>query len=74
MASKAVTSGKLTAEHIAKITFDAIEQDAFYIFSHPHALESVRQGAEELAAVRNPPDPFAHKPELREQLITALRG
>ena len=72
MASKAVTSGKLTAEHIATITFEAIEHDAFYVFSHPHALEGVRQNAEELVALRNPVDPFAHKPELRTQLVSAL--
>lgn len=73
MASKAVTSGKLTAEHIAQLTFDAVERDAFYVFSHPHALDSIRQNAENLIALRDPPDPFASKPELREQLVTALR-
>lgn len=73
MASKAVTSGKLTAEHIAQLTFDAIERDAFYVFSHPHALDSIRQNAENLVALRDPADPFASKPELREQLVTALR-
>ena len=73
MASKAVTSGKLTAEHIAQLTFDAIERDTFYVFSHPHALDSIRQNAENLVALRDPADPFASKPELREQLVTALR-
>ena len=73
MASKAVTSGKLTAEHIAQLTFDAVERDAFYVFSHPHALDSIRQNAENLVALRDPTDPFASKPELREQLVTALR-
>lgn len=73
MASRAVTSGKLTAEHIAQLTFDAIERDAFYVFSHPHALDSIRQNAENLVALRDPADPFASKPELREQLVTALR-
>jgi NAD(P)-dependent dehydrogenase (short-subunit alcohol dehydrogenase family) len=73
MATKAVTSGKLTAEHIAQLTFDAIERDAFYVFSHPHALDGIRQGAENLVALRNPADPFASKPELRAQLVTALR-
>jgi len=73
MGSKAVTSGKLTAEHIAQLTFDAVERDGFYVFSHPQALDSIRQNAEDLIASRNPADPFAHKPELRVQLITALR-
>jgi NAD(P)-dependent dehydrogenase (short-subunit alcohol dehydrogenase family) len=73
MASNAVTSGKLTAEHIAQLTFDAVERHAFYVFSHPHALDSIRQNAENLVALRDPADPFASKPELREQLVTALR-
>lgn len=73
MASKAVTSGKLTAEHIAQLTFDAIERDAFYVFSHPHALESIRQNAENLVTLRDPADPFTAKPELRAQLVSALR-
>jgi NAD(P)-dependent dehydrogenase (short-subunit alcohol dehydrogenase family) len=73
MVSKAVTSGKLTAAEIAHRTFDAIRSDSFYIVSHPDALEGVRQQAEDLTALRNPGDPFAHKPELRAQLQAALR-
>jgi NAD(P)-dependent dehydrogenase (short-subunit alcohol dehydrogenase family) len=74
MVSKAVTSGKLTAADIAQRTFDAIRSDAFYIVSHPDALEGVRQQADDVVALRNPTDPFAHKPELRAQLQAALRG
>lgn len=73
MMSKAVTSGKLTAEHIAGITFDAISRDAFYIVSHPNALDAVLQSAQDIVALRNPSDPFAARPELREQLEAALR-
>ena len=73
MMSKAVTSGKLTAEHIAEITFDAISRDAFYIVSHPNALDAVLQSAQDIVALRNPSDPFAARPELREQLQAALR-
>ena len=74
MISKAVTSGKLTATEIAERTFDAIRRDAFYIVSHPDALDGVRQGAEDIMALRNPTDPFVHKPELRAQLEAALRA
>ena len=74
MISKAVTSGKLTAADIAKRTFEAIRASAFYVVSHPEALEGVRQGAEDIMALRNPTDPFVHKPELREQLEAALRA
>lgn len=74
MVNKAVTSGKLSAADISQLTFDAIRREAFYIVSHPHALDGIRQGAEDLVALRNPADPFAHKPELRTQLETALRA
>ena len=74
MISKAVTSGKLTASEMALRTFDAIRHEAFYIVSHPDGLEGVRQQAENLVALRNPADPFAHKPELRAQLEAALRA
>jgi NAD(P)-dependent dehydrogenase (short-subunit alcohol dehydrogenase family) len=74
MISKAVTSGKLTAHEMAMRTFDAIGDEAFYIVSHPDGLEGVRRQAEDLVALRNPADPFAHKPELRAQLEAALRS
>ena len=74
MISKAVTSGKLTAADMAARTFDSIRADAFYIVSHPDALDAVRQQAEDIVALRNPTDPFTHKPELRVQLQAALRS
>jgi len=39
-----------------------------------HALNGVRQQAEDVMALRNPADPFAHRPELRAQLEAALRA
>ena len=74
MISKAVTSGKLTAAGMAVRTFDSIRNEAFYIVSHPDALQGVSQQANDLVALRNPSDPFAQRPELRTQLQTALRG
>ena len=74
MINKAVASGKLTAADIAERTFDAIKRDSFYIVPHPDALEAVRQQAEDVVALRNPADPFAHKPGLRAQLAAALRA
>ncbi|MBY4897482.1 SDR family oxidoreductase [Cupriavidus sp. AU9028] len=74
MSDKAVTSGKVSAAEVAKMTFDAIRADSFYVYSHPHALGPVQQRFEAILAQRNPGDPFAGKPELREQLIATLRG
>ena len=74
MMIKAVTSAKLTAAHIADLTFEAIANEQFYVLSHPHALEAVLQRAHDVMAQRNPTDPFIARPQLRAQLQAALRG
>ena len=74
MMIKAVTSAKLTAAHIADLTFEAIANEQFYVLSHPHALEAVLQRAHDVMAQRNPMDPFIARPQLRAQLQAALRG
>jgi len=74
LSDKAVGSGKVTAAEVAQKTFDAIRADSFYIYSHPQALEPVRQRFEDIVGPRNPGDPFADKPEVRAGLVAALRG
>ncbi|MCB1607806.1 MAG: SDR family oxidoreductase [Xanthomonadales bacterium] len=74
MVVKAVESGRLTAADIAELTFQGIADNRFYLVSHPKALSQVKDGADALVSLRNPPDPYADRPELRTQLETALRG
>ncbi|MCO4892350.1 SDR family oxidoreductase [Cupriavidus sp. WGtm5] len=74
LSDKAVGSGKVTAAEVAQITFDAIRDESFYIYSHPQALAPVRQRFEDIVGQRNPGDPFADKPEVRAGLVAALRG
>lgn len=71
---KATGSAKVSAEQIAQLTFEAIRQQRFYIYSHPQAMGSVRERFTAIVEQRNPPDPYAGKPELREQLIASLCG
>ncbi len=71
---KAVTSGKVTAAEVAQKVFDAIEQDQFYIYSHPKALGNVKSRTDAILAIQNPPDPFAERPEIGEGLRAALRA
>ncbi len=73
MSDKAVTSGKLTAAQVAQFVFDAMDENRFYIYSHPKSLASVQVRLEDVMTPRNPTDPFAAKPELGAQLRTALR-
>lgn len=76
MSEKAVSSGKVSAAEVAQFVFDAVQADRFYIFSHPNerALAPVGVRLQDILAMRNPTDPFAHRPELGEQLRAALRG
>lgn len=73
MMGKAVGSGKVSAAEVAAKVFDAVRNDNFYVYSHPQALAGVQARMEDVLLGRNPSDPFAAKPELREQLRAALR-
>jgi NAD(P)-dependent dehydrogenase (short-subunit alcohol dehydrogenase family) len=74
MMDKAVQSGKVTAAEVAASTFAAIEGGQFYVYSHPQALRTVQARMEDIVHARNPGDPFADRPQVREQLKAALRG
>jgi NAD(P)-dependent dehydrogenase (short-subunit alcohol dehydrogenase family) len=74
MSDKAVTSGKVTAAEVAQKVFDAVLANQFYIYSHPKAIGAVQTRLEDILQARNPSDPFAHKPELGEELRRALRA
>jgi NAD(P)-dependent dehydrogenase (short-subunit alcohol dehydrogenase family) len=74
MSDKAVSSGKVTAATVAQFVFDALDEDRFYIYSHPKALGNVQSRMEDIVAGRNPSDPFAQRPEVGEQLRQALRS
>ena len=74
MATKAVTSGKVSAADVAQMVVDAVLADQFYIYSHPKALATVQTRLEDIMLQRNPTDPFALKPEVGEKLRAALRA
>lgn len=74
MSDKAVGSGKVTAAEVAQKVFDAMAADQFYIYSHPKSIAGVQVRLEDVLLGRNPTDPFAHKPELGEELKRALRA
>ncbi|WP_210545890.1 SDR family oxidoreductase [Rhodoferax sp. PAMC 29310] len=74
MSDKAVSSGKVSAEDVARLVFDAVSQRQFYIYSHPKAIGSVQSRLEDIMLARNPTDPFIQKPELGASLRTALKA
>ncbi len=74
MSDKAVSSGKVTAAEVAQKVFDAMAEDRFYIYSHPRALGNVQTRMDAIVQQRNPPDPFAERPEIGEMLRQQLRA
>lgn len=76
LGEKAVASGKVSAAEVAQFVFDAMAVNRFYVFSHPNerALAPVALRADDILTMRNPTDPFAHRPELGDKLRAALRG
>ena len=73
MLDKAVHSGKVSAAEVAQTIFDAVAADQFYIYSHPQALGNVQQRMQAIVSQQQPPDPFAARPEVGQQLRTQLR-
>ena len=74
MSEKAVSSGKVSAADVAQKVFDAIVADQFYVYSHPRALGNVQRRTDAIVQGANPPDPFAERPEIGQELRAALRG
>jgi NAD(P)-dependent dehydrogenase (short-subunit alcohol dehydrogenase family) len=74
MSDKAVSSGKVSAQQVAEWTFEAIRSDKFYVFSHPGALGNVQTRMEDIVQQRNPSDPYAAAPQVRDMLRAKLQG
>jgi NAD(P)-dependent dehydrogenase (short-subunit alcohol dehydrogenase family) len=74
MSDKAVSSGKVSAQQVAEWTFEAIRSDKFYVFSHPGALGNVQTRREDIVQQRNPSDPYAAAPQVRDMLRAKLQG
>ena len=63
-AEKAVGSGRLSAAEVARMTFEAVREGRFYVITHPRMLASVELRLQDIAAPRNPSDPYTFKPEV----------
>lgn len=74
MSDKAVSSGKVTAAEVAALVFGAMDEERFYVFSHPKSLAGVQTRLEDVMQLRNPSNPFKDKPELGAQIAALLKG
>lgn len=75
MVGKAVAAGKVSAAEVAEITFDAIRESRFYIYSHPkESPVNIRARMENIVGGANPSDPFEATPQVREALKARLKA
>jgi NAD(P)-dependent dehydrogenase (short-subunit alcohol dehydrogenase family) len=66
--TKAVEGGKLTAQQVAQLTFEAVGAGRFYVLTHPQILPTVQLRFDDVLQGRDPSDPFGARPQLRPQL------
>lgn len=74
LVEKAVSSGKVSAPEVAAMTFKAIENNQFYIYSHPHALGGVEERMRAMVSQTNPGDPYSTTPQVRQMLQSKLKA
>jgi hypothetical protein len=55
------------------MVFDAIQNDHFYIYSHPKALGNAQTRFDAIVHGLNPPDPFAARPDIGVILRDSLK-
>lgn len=53
---KAVSSGKISAEQVAQMVFDAVQGDRFYVFTHPKIKDAIRTRLDDILLERSPTD------------------
>ena len=73
MTSKAVQSGKVSAYDVARLTFEAVANGRFYIYSHPGALGNVTERMDDIVHQRNPGDPYKAAPHIRDMLRAKMQ-
>ena len=55
---KAVASGKLSADDVAKAVVAAVKEDRFYILTHPRIKGAIQARMEDILNERAPRDPM----------------
>ena len=65
---KAVAGGRISADQIAVLTFDAIRARRFHVFTHPQILPAVSARLSAVVAGAEPADPYAARPDARPKI------
>ena len=66
--AKAVSSGRMTAREVAQLTFDAIQANHFYVFTHPQILPSLQARFDAVLNGKPPADPYATRADAKPRL------
>jgi NAD(P)-dependent dehydrogenase (short-subunit alcohol dehydrogenase family) len=74
LVNKAVESGKVSATDVARISFDAIREGRFYIYSHPQLMGTVAERMDAIVHGKPPADAYAATPQLTQALKAGLKG
>lgn len=67
---RAVSAGRLSAADVARLTFEAVSERRFYLFTHPAILASIKARHDAIHRGAEPNDPFAQKPSLAPAVRT----
>ncbi|HEY6820466.1 MAG TPA: SDR family NAD(P)-dependent oxidoreductase [Burkholderiales bacterium] len=59
MLKKAVASGRLSADDVARAVVDAVKKDRFYVLTHPRIKGAIRARLEDILEERPPRDPLS---------------
>ncbi len=62
---KAVAGGRIGADEVARLTFEAVLEDRFHVFTHPQILPSVKARLDAALAGEPPADPYGERPDRR---------
>lgn len=74
MLDKGMTDEQVSAEDVSRLTFDAIREQRFYVFTHPQAVQTgTRARFEAILGMNQPVPAFADQPELRAAMAASLK-
>jgi NAD(P)-dependent dehydrogenase (short-subunit alcohol dehydrogenase family) len=73
LVNKAVESAKVSAADVARITFEAVREGRFYIYSHPQLLRGVAERMDAIVQGQPPADAYAATPQLTQILKAGLK-
>lgn len=73
MLDKALTASTTTCEDIARLAFDGIQEEQFYVFSHGDVLETAATRFNDILSQGAPTDPYESLPSVQALMRCRLR-